>query len=391
MQILRVCDTETAKAFVHFPVRLYKHNTHWGHMGHQALYQLFDPERNPFFQHGEAERWIITNFRGDMIGRIAAFVCHTGQELPTGSIGFFECIDHPKAAFALFDHCKQWLERKNVWQAMAPHNMLYPLMPGGLLTDGFEEEALCGVPYHQPYYQNLFESYGFELQHEQHHYLADLFSQDLQRVCRAKAADILADQDFCVRAFDKKDGAELAQTVTEVYQHAWEPQADCGVMNVGSMEDLLAALDPFLDEKTAWGAFYKEQPVGFFLCLPGDAQKYIRSSKNVINKVKMLFQAGSEPKITALLMGVKQDFQHKGIAAALLQQLINEAPSGKKYRWLEMAGIEENNARLLQIMQQLEMKKIKTFRQYRYLIREAKPITTNEQRVSSAQLKTQVE
>ncbi|MCK7532645.1 MAG: hypothetical protein MZV63_17235 [Marinilabiliales bacterium] len=35
---------------------------------------IFDPAKNPYYKHGEAERWILEDDNNNLIGRIAAFI-----------------------------------------------------------------------------------------------------------------------------------------------------------------------------------------------------------------------------------------------------------------------------------------------------------------------------
>lgn len=392
MQILRVCDAETEKAFAHFPVKLYKDNPYWGHVSNHDLDTLFNPEKNPFFQYGEAERWIITNFRGNMIGRIAGFIDHSDPEHPVGGIGFFECINHPKAAFALFDQCKVWLSRKNVREINGPYNLLNPISQGGLLSDGFKEEALYGMPYHHAYYQSLFEDYGFELQHKQYNYLADLSSDKLLKICKEKASAMLADENFSIKPFEKKNRSEFAKIIHNIYNDAWKHQPGFHPISINTAENILHSLLPVLEEKTTLCAYYKDEPVGIFICIPEPEGLYksLRSSKNIIDKLKLLFHAGSEPKITALMLGVKEAFQHKGMGAALFIQLISESQSGKKYKWLEISGVWDYNTRLLHIMRQLDLKMIKTFHTYQYSIKEEAITIPVDHQAPSSQVDAQL-
>ncbi len=75
--------------------------------------QVFDPEKNRAFRHGEAARWILRDEQGHLLGRIAAFVNKRyktkGDDFPVGGIGFFDCVNSQDAADRLFDVARHWL------------------------------------------------------------------------------------------------------------------------------------------------------------------------------------------------------------------------------------------------------------------------------------------
>ena len=119
MQILEVgIDPKRQREFLMLPVQLYKGNPYWIRPIDKDLEDTFNPEKNKNFKYGQCTRWIAVNEAGETIGRVAAFVnqstVNKGNDQPTGGMGFFECIDDEKVAFALFDTCKVWLAERGM-------------------------------------------------------------------------------------------------------------------------------------------------------------------------------------------------------------------------------------------------------------------------------------
>ena len=117
--------------------------------------RLIHPEHNKSFEHGDCERWILTD-NGKDIGRIAAFVIRKvlgggATELSAG-IGFFECINDQVAANLLFDTGKKWLEDQGATYMDGPINFGRRDKWWGLLTKGFELEPNYQCNYNFPYY-----------------------------------------------------------------------------------------------------------------------------------------------------------------------------------------------------------------------------------------------
>src|ERR1700754_1904448 len=120
MTITEVKDKATKKAFLDTARIIYKNDDNWVCPLDNDIEAVFEPLKNNFHKDGKCTRWILKNDKGDLIGRVAAFINNKkaySYEQPTGGMGFFECIYDEKAAFLLFETAKNWL-KKNGMQAM---------------------------------------------------------------------------------------------------------------------------------------------------------------------------------------------------------------------------------------------------------------------------------
>lgn len=392
MHIIRVSDSQTEKAFIQFPARVYKNSKHWVRPLDQEIKKLFDKGKNPFFENGEAERWILTNFRGRMIGRIAAFVDnkvsgpHGG---PIGGMGFFECIDHQVAAFTLFDQSRDWLSRKGVEVMRGPVNFLNFTSKSGLLTEGFAEQPVYGMPYHHEYYQRFFENYGFCLQHKIYNYTTDIRENFLSTEFREKGNKILSDPDYRTTSIYQQDIEQVAGNLMEVYNDAWKEQDCFFPMTRELARDMLQRLQQVMDKKIIYFVYHQEKPVAFFLNLPevNGLYKYMNGRINAIGKLKYLLNGERSQKIVGLMMGVKKAYQGKGIEAALAVTLENHLmSSASKYQSLEVVGVGDADAKILHIVRQLKMKVNKVFHTYEFNLHQNRD--TVERRLETGDRKT---
>ena len=144
MQILKVEDAVSRKAFLDVTRMLYKDDPNWVSFLDRDIENVFDPEQNPYFKHGDANRWILKDTEGLVIGRIAAFYDRKTMDendQPTGGCGFFECIDRQDAANLLFDTAKSWLQEQKIEAMDGPINFGETDKFWGLLVDGFPQPA----------------------------------------------------------------------------------------------------------------------------------------------------------------------------------------------------------------------------------------------------------
>lgn len=369
MHIIRVSDSLTEEEFIRFPSQIYKDNQLWVRPLEREIKKLFNVNKNPFFENGEAERWILTNFRGRMIGRIAAFVYHRQSDIqggPTGGIGLFECIHHQPAAFALFDQCKDWLSKKGVDAMNGPVNLLSMTSKWGLLTDGFAEEPAYGMPYHPAYYQAFFENYGFSLHQKLYNYTTNISENFLSPEYREKGKEILSNPDYRIASVSKLNRESFAHQLEEVYNDAWKEHTYFSPMTPELAHDFVQRLVPVMDKKIIYFVYHKDQPVAFFLNLPQKISLFDTGNNHSLARLKNLFGERNR-KIVALMMGIKKAQQGKGIDAALavtLEEYIRSTQG--RYKSMEIVGVSDADSKISHMAHRLNMKVSKVFHTYRY-------------------------
>jgi hypothetical protein len=163
MKVIKVENKKSRKEFLKTAKIIYKNDPVWVCPLDNEINGIFDPKQNVYYTHGTAERWILKDDQGKLIGRIAAFIDYKTSEIqdqPTGGIGFFECINDQEVANLLFDTAKEWLQGQKIEAMDGPINFGERDSYWGLLVDGFTHPSY-EIAYNHKYYQQLFESYGF--------------------------------------------------------------------------------------------------------------------------------------------------------------------------------------------------------------------------------------
>ena len=101
------------KSFIDLPWKIYGEYPRWVPPLKKEVRRLLDPRRHPFW--ASAERRLFLARRGaQAVGRIAGIIDRQYNELhheKMGIWGFFECMDDPEAAAALFAAVETWLRR----------------------------------------------------------------------------------------------------------------------------------------------------------------------------------------------------------------------------------------------------------------------------------------
>jgi hypothetical protein len=353
MKITEVSDRKLQKAFLDTAREIYRNDDHWVCPLDQDVEAVFDPAQNSFHEHGSITRWVLTDDSGKLIGRIAAFINRQkawANEIPTGGIGFFECIDDQQAANLLFDTAKGWLAGNGMKAMDGPINFGENDTFWGLLAEGFTPPSF-GMNYHLPYYLKLFTNYGFETLYEQITNHLDTQKPFPERF--TKIAQWVAQKPGYT--FEHLRAAELgrfAADFIEIYNDAWQGFKNFVPITLPVVLESFKKMKPVMDEKLIWFAYVKGEPVSFIVVLP-DANQMIKPLKGklgLIGKLKFLYyrRKGAD-RMRAVVMGTKKAFQNHGLESALFIKLKEYVLPLNKYRELELSWVGDFNEKMLAI------------------------------------------
>ncbi len=373
--VLEVNDPKTAKEFLLLPVRLYKNDKNWIRPLDNDIEDVFKPEKNKQFRHGEAIRWILKDGDNKTVGRVAAFTSAAlakRYKYPVGGMGFFECIHDREAAFMLFDQCRSWLEARGMKAMDGPVNFGDRDRWWGLLTDGFYEPGYC-VPYNPPYYQELFEAYGFQNFFNQYIYYSKVECGGLKPQLKQRGQRLLDNPRYSFGYIPKKRFDELPEMIRTVFNKAWAKFPGVTPFSKVYARALYKSLKPILDPTLLWFGFYDGEPVSFFLMIPEINQvvKHLNGKMHLLNKLRFLYYKDVRKVITkavGILFGVVPEHQGKGVEAAMILAFANLACSNNfHYKELEMNWIGDFNPTMMKVLEQIGATIRKTLVTYRFL------------------------
>lgn len=377
--LIEVTTRQHETDFLELPVRLYKGNPWWIRPLDNDIRNVFDPAKNPCFQNGECIRWILKDEAGQCVGRVAAFInrktCHL-DKYSVGQMGFFECIDDRQASFCLFDKCREWLEGKGMEAMEGPVNFGERIEWWGLLVDGFDQSPVYAMPYTQPYYVSFFENYGFRDFFKQFTFRTRLVMDSLSKIVVWKADRILKNPDYTVQTYGDIGKQKAIEALLEVYNKAWNLEVH-GVDGITreQVEAIYKSLQPIIDKDLIYFAFYKEQPIGFFLMFPEINQvvRHLNGKMNLWGGLKLMYYRHFRKIDVALgqLFGVVPEFQGKGVEAAMIKRFTERIiEANREYKYLELNWVGDFNPPMIHLMDYIGAKAWRTHITYRKLFRE---------------------
>ena len=385
MQLVEVNSARSAQEFIE--VNAILHHSHPSYIRplDKDIREVFDPEKNKAFRHGEANRWILYGQDGKPIGRIAAFTNkkykNKGDDVPVGGIGFFDCINDQEAADMLFDVAKHWLMQKGMQAMDGPINFGERDRWWGLTVKGNEIPPLYGMNYHPSYYQQLFETYCFRNFFNQVCFA--LKAKDrLQPKFYDRHAECHRDPNFHSENIKKNDLEKYARDFTTVYNKAWAGHGGLKQLEERVVIKMFKSMKPVMDERISWFIYYKNEPIGIWINLPDLNQwfKYLNGKFSLFHKLRFLYLKSTKKnhKFTGLVFGIVPEFQGKGVdsymiieGCRLIQHLKIENGEyiiGEPiYDDYEMQWIGEFNPKMVNVAEALGTYRSRILTTYRYL------------------------
>ncbi|OGQ18629.1 MAG: hypothetical protein A3B70_06460 [Deltaproteobacteria bacterium RIFCSPHIGHO2_02_FULL_40_11] len=354
------------KDFLHFPWEIYKNDPHWVPPLLLDVKNIFNPKKNPFFEHSSLE--ILGAYQNNkMVGRLVVGENTASNHYRNENVsffGFFESADDSNVAKALFEKALEWSKNKGCKTLRGPFNLTFH-DDCGLLVEGFDSDPYIMMSYNRPYYDQLIQ--GASL-----HQVMDAYA------FYGTADDIMTDPLLQISDHVKK---ELNPVVRQIN------------LKQGFLEDVYVALDmvnesleghwatyPMTKKEIAYKAndlkkivipelcFFVEvqgKPVGFSLTIPNlnEALKKANGRLFPFGLLKILWHARKIKSLMSFQLGMVKEYQKSGLGAFCYVEIWKRA---KALGYVEGEGgrVFANNPRMLQAAKLLGLKPYKTYRWY---------------------------
>lgn len=373
MQLIEVKNSKTANDFIRVNVEINKHDPNYIRPLDKDIHEVFDPKKNKAFRFGEAQRWILRSGEGKLIGRIAAFVNkkykNKDDEGPVGGIGFFDCINDQNAADMLFDVAKHWLLQRGMEAMDGPINFGERDRWWGLIVKGFEPPLYC-MNYNQPYYQQLFEKYGFKNYFNQVCFALKVADPVLPKFYH-RHDECAKDPNFSSSHIKKNELEKFADDFTIVYNKAWAGHGGLKQIDRKVVLKMFKSMKPVMDENISWFVYYKNEPIGAWINLPDLNQwfKYLHGRFSLLSKLKFLWLKRTKKvdKFVGIVFGVVPEWQAKGVDSYMIIEGANVIQSRRLYEKYEMQWIGEFNPKMINVAENLGTYRSRILTTYRYL------------------------
>ncbi len=373
MEILRVSDKKTSKQFLDAARIIYKDDPVWCCPFNNEIEAIFDPAKNPYFKHGDVERWVLTDEKNSLIGRIAAFIdfnMSKSPDQPTGGIGFFECINDKSASTLLFDTAGEWLKSKGMEAMDGPINFGETDKYWGLLVGGFTHPSF-EVPYNPPYYQELFESYGFNTYYKMEGFHLDI-TQPLSERFLKIAEWVSQKPGYEFHHFTWKNQVKFTHDFALVFNEAWASfKLNFEPLEAEYINGVLKKAKAIIDEEFIWLAYFEGKPIAIYLMFPdlNMILRHMNGKLNLLSMIKFLYlkKKNTMTRAKGLLMGVIPKYQGHGIESAFILKVREVFKKKPHYTEVEFSWVADFNPKMRKIFISVGSVPVKNYITYRYL------------------------
>ncbi len=357
------------KRFVKVPFRLHRDQPQWVPPLIFERMEFLDREKNPYFEHAEAE-FFLAERDGEPVGRITAQVDRRWDEFQGGNdamFGFFETADDPEVASALLGAASEWARAQGRVRLLGPMDFTTN-DEIGILIEGYERRPMILEPWHPPHYRELIEAEGFvkamdvqmwELQ------FGDLKEGErFDPAIHAAAEKALNEEGIAIRNMRKSEMADEVRRFMGVYNEAWGDNWGFVPITDAEVEFQAKNLKQILDEDWAYMAEKDGEVIGAALTLPDVNQVMAKLNGRLLPFGWLRFLRGKRKvdQLRVLALGVKHAYRHSGVAAGLYLKHLETAARPGAIGGGEMGWILETNGPMNRAMEGMGGKVVKKYR-----------------------------
>ena len=163
IHLIDTTDKRDVNRFVDFPYKLYQNHPYYVPMLKAGQRKLLDKTQHPFFQHSEADFFIVEE-DDEVLARICVMentAYNSYQKEKAAFIGYFDVAENIEAARIIFRQVDEWASARGLDTIYGPKGLL-GAFAGGVLVEGFDLRAALDVTYNYPYYDTYIKDSGYE-------------------------------------------------------------------------------------------------------------------------------------------------------------------------------------------------------------------------------------
>ncbi len=375
LEVRPVRGQRDLRKFIDLPYRLHSNSPVWVPPLRLERRLFLSRRTNAFFKHGDAQLFLAER-DGVVVGRITAHYDDAFNEYHGnrwGMFGFLELADDPEVVPVLLGAAEGWLRSHGRDRMIGPMDFTIN-DEAGVLIEGFEREPMVKQPWHPPYYAARCEEAGLGK-------AMDLLMWELHISDRSKilpvifklAEDVEPRHGIRVRKMSRRSLRRDLDRFAEVYNSAWSENWGFAPYGKADLDqyalEMQLVFDPhwFMVAETGEG-----ETVAVAITAP-DINQVLKRMKGRLLPFgwwHFLRRRRIIDRVRVGFLGVKPEFQHTGVAAAMYVEHFDMATVTPQ-KWGEMGWILETNHNMNRAMEAMGGRVVRRFRIYELPIRPA--------------------
>ncbi len=323
---------------------------------------------NAFFTHGDAQLFLARR-DGRVVGRISAqydeaFNAFHGNRW--GQFGFLELEDDPEVLPPLLDAARGWLRGRGRDHMIGPMDFTMN-DESGVMIEGFEREPMIKMPWHPPYYQRRCEEAG--LAKAMDLLMWELAISDREQILPIVfelAGEVGPRHGITVRRMSRRSLRRDMDRFAEVYNAAWSENWGFSPYSKADLDHYSQELQLVFDRNWFMVAENEAgETVAVAITVPDINQVLKRMNGRLLPTGLWHFLRRRKlmDRVRVGFLGVKPEYQHTGVAAALYVEHFDTATRTPQ-SWGEMGWVLETNTNMNRAMEAMHGRVVRRYRVY---------------------------
>lgn len=312
------------KQFVKFPFSLYKNNNYWVPPIIKDEVDSFDKEKNPVFEHANAQFFIALK-NNKIVGRIVAIINTyevKNQNIKKMRFGWFDVIDDIEVSKVLLEKVKEIGRLNNLEYIEGPVGF-NNLDKTGVLVKGFDHIGTMITWYNHPYYSKHLEQLGYIKEKE---YLESKFLFKNVDAVKFKKASNLIKKRYKLKPLNFTSTKKIMPYVDEMFElfsksysklSTFVPISDAQIQHF--KEKYISFINP---EYIKFIVNKNNKLVAFAIVMPSFSLALQKANGKLFpfGLFHLLKARKNSKNVTFYLIGVDPEYQNKGVTAIIFDQ-----------------------------------------------------------------------
>ena len=330
VEIKKVNSKAELKRFIRFNYEFYKENKYAVPDLYDDMLNTFSPKKNAAFEFCEAD-YFLAYREGQIVGRVAAIINHRANEQwnkKTVRFGWIDFIDDIEVSRALIDTVKQWGKERGMDCLEGPLGFT-DMDAEGMLVEGFDQLSTMATIYNYPYYPQHMEQLGLQKSAdwvEMKIYVPDSIPEKHKRI-----SDIIARKyNLHIRKLTSKKEVlrnGIGHQIFRLINDAYAPLFNFSRMTERQIDQYVKMYVPVLDLRMVSLVENEQNEIVAVGISMASLSEALQKAKGRLFPFGWFYLLRAllwkRPKmLDLLLVGVRPDYQNKGVNALLFTDLI---------------------------------------------------------------------
>ena len=327
--IKKVSSKKELKTFIRFNYELYKNNPYSVPDLYDDMLNTFSPEKNAAFEFCEADYFLAYKDE-KVVGRVAAIINHRANDTWNKKevrFGWIDFVDDVEVSTALLKQVEDWGKARGMEAMVGPLGFT-DMDAEGMLVEGFDQLSTMSTIYNYSYYPEHMEKLGFEKETDWVEFklmVPDKLPEKFVRISEI----ILQKYKLKIKKLKRGEIKEknYGQKIFDLINEAYAPLYGYSQMTQGQIDQYIKMYLPLIDLRMVSLVEDEEgNLVAAGISMPSLSKALQKAKGRMLPfgwfyLLKALFI--KKPKVLDLLLvGVKPEYQSKGVNALLFYDLV---------------------------------------------------------------------